>query len=59
MTIHDAHGHFFSEGFFGALAKERAGGGTPEPVAAITGSLGWDAPGEHPLIGCSSFVRTR
>ena len=46
MTIHDAHCHFFSEGFFGALAKERAGGGTPEPVAAITGSLGWDAPGD-------------
>ena len=45
MTINDAHCHFFSEGFFGALARERAGSSTPDSVEAITGSLKWEAPG--------------
>ncbi|MDP6608288.1 MAG: amidohydrolase family protein [Vicinamibacterales bacterium] len=46
MPIHDAHCHFFSEGFFGALARERAAGGTPDSVETITRSLEWDPPGE-------------
>jgi predicted TIM-barrel fold metal-dependent hydrolase len=46
VTINDAHCHFFSEGFFGALAKEKAAGGAPDSVEAITSALEWDAPGE-------------
>ena len=45
VTINDAHCHFFSEGFFGALARERAGSSTPDSVEAITGSLKLEAPG--------------
>ena len=47
MIINDAHCHFFSEGFFSALAKERFGGSTPGPVETITNYLKWEAPGDR------------
>lgn len=47
VIINDAHCHFFSEGFFGALAKERSGGSTPDPVETITRYLEWDSPGDR------------
>jgi uncharacterized protein len=40
--INDAHCHFFSEGFFAALAHQR---GRREAGAELTRELGWDAPG--------------
>ena len=40
--INDAHCHFFSEGFFAALAHQR---GRRETGADLTRELGWDAPG--------------
>jgi uncharacterized protein len=42
-TLNDAHCHFFSEGFFAALARQR---GDAAPSAdAVTAELGWEAPG--------------
>ena len=40
--INDVHCHFFSTGFFGALATQRGGGDTP---ASLCTELGWDDPG--------------
>lgn len=40
--INDAHCHFFSEGFFAALAHQR---GRREAAVELTRELGWDAPG--------------
>lgn len=41
-TLNDAHCHFFSEGFFAALAYQRGRG---EKGEDLTRELGWDAPG--------------
>jgi hypothetical protein len=40
--INDAHCHFFTEGFFAALAWQR---GRAESIEDLTGELGWDSPG--------------
>ena len=40
--INDAHCHFFSTGFFAALAKQRGGGADAE---SLSRELQWDAPG--------------
>lgn len=40
--LNDAHCHFFSEGFFAALAHQRGRG---ETGSDLTRELGWDAPG--------------
>lgn len=40
--LNDAHCHFFSEGFFGALAHQRGRG---ETGSDLTRELGWDDPG--------------
>jgi uncharacterized protein len=41
-TLNDAHCHFFSEGFFSALAYQR---GRSESPSDLTNELGWEAPG--------------
>ena len=41
-TLNDAHCHFFSDGFFSALAYQRGRGETPSD---LTKELGWEAPG--------------
>ncbi len=40
--LNDAHCHFFSEKFFGALARQHGAGSTPESVLR---ELQWEAPG--------------
>lgn len=40
--INDVHCHFFSTGFFAALARQRGGADTP---ASLCEELGWDDPG--------------
>ena len=40
--VNDAHCHFFTEGFFAALAWQR---GKAESIEDITRELGWDGPG--------------
>ena len=40
--VNDAHCHFFSEGFFAALAQQRGRGDAGDD---LTRELGWDAPG--------------
>lgn len=42
MRLSDAHCHFFSAGFFGALARQRGGGAD---AASLCRELQWDAPG--------------
>jgi predicted TIM-barrel fold metal-dependent hydrolase len=41
--INDAHCHFFTEGFFAALAWQR---GRAESIEDLTGELAWEAPGK-------------
>ena len=43
MKTHDVHCHFFSPRMFEVLA-EQGGIESDEPVAHVTGLLGWDAP---------------
>ena len=45
MNVRDAHSHFFSEGFFRALGRERQMPADVDPATSIPGELGWDAPG--------------
>ena len=40
--INDAHCHFFTEGFFAALAWQR---GRAESIEDLTRELGWETPG--------------
>src|SRR6185295_4750975 len=42
VIINDAHCHFFSSQFFGALARQR---GTAQTAGEICGELHWDDPG--------------
>ncbi len=44
--IHDAHCHFFSSGFFGALGRDPASRATGDPAVELPARLGWDPPGE-------------
>jgi len=43
----DAHVHFFSNGFFEALAGQKAGLPASNPVEAMVASLGWELPGSN------------
>ena len=42
QTLNDAHCHFFTEGFFSALAWQR---GKAESIEDLTRELGWEVPG--------------
>ena len=44
MTLNDVHCHFFSDGFFAALAREQ-NGQAPAIADGVASALGWDAPG--------------
>jgi uncharacterized protein len=41
-TLNDSHCHFFTEGFFAALAWQR---GKAESIEELTRELGWESPG--------------
>jgi hypothetical protein len=43
----DAHMHFFSRGFFEALASQKADLPSENPVEAMVSSLGWELPGSN------------
>lgn len=43
----DAHMHFFSRGFFEALASQKADLPSKNPVEAMVSSLGWELPGSN------------
>jgi hypothetical protein len=45
MPLNDAHCHFFSPGFFQALAREAAGRFDADPAVSVPAALGWDPPG--------------
>ena len=45
MIVNDSHCHFFSRNFFQCLSGERGQGSQKDPVAAVTASLGFEAPG--------------
>ena len=44
--INDAHCHFFSGGFFAALAQDPAAPPVADPAVDLPAALGWDAPGD-------------
>ena len=44
--INDAHCHFFSAGFFTALARDSAAPRVADPAVDLPAALGWDAPGD-------------
>ena len=51
ISVADAHVHFFSHGFFSALAAQKHGSALPDPDAAvreIVHTLGWVAPPPSP-----------
>jgi hypothetical protein len=49
VIAHDAHCHFFSEGFFATLARDLADR-PPDPGVALPARLGWDAPGSDAAL---------
>ena len=44
--LNDAHCHFFSAGFFTALAQDPAAPRAVDPAADLPAALGWDPPGD-------------
>ena len=44
--LNDAHCHFFSAGFFAALARDSAAPQVADPAVDLPAALGWEAPGE-------------
>ena len=44
--LYDAHCHFFSEGFFTALAQDPAAPRLADPATDLPARLGWDPPGD-------------
>ena len=46
MRIHDAHCHFFSAGFFSALAQDPAAPRVSDPAVHLPAALGWEAPSD-------------
>ena len=44
--LNDAHCHFFSAGFFTALARDAAAPRTADPAVDLPAALGWDPPGD-------------
>ena len=57
IGIADAHVHFFSHGFFSALAAQvSARGGVPATVESIANTLGWQAPSREPEALASVWI---
>lgn len=46
-AVCDAHVHFFSRGFFEALASQKTGLPAENPVETMVTSLGWELPGTN------------
>ena len=44
--LNDAHCHFFSAGFFSALAQDPAAPRVADPAVDLPAALGWEAPGD-------------
>jgi len=58
IDVRDAHVHFFSHGFFSALAAQQAARtGGPATVESITSTLGWQAPPQEPEMLASAWAR--
>lgn len=58
IEVCDAHVHFFSHGFFSALATQVSsrGGGAPATVESIATTLGWQAPPREPEALASIWI---
>lgn len=50
MRLNDAHCHFFSAGFFAALAQDPLAPRVADPAVDLPAALGWEAPGEPPQL---------
>ena len=59
IEVSDAHVHFFSHGFFSALAKQRSAlrGAAAESAESIAGILGWMPPPAEPEELAGRWVR--
>lgn len=49
-NVCDAHVHFFSRGFFEALANQKSGLPAENPVESMVASLGWEMPGTNAAL---------
>lgn len=58
IDVRDAHVHFFSHGFFSALAAQQAASaGVPATAESVTAALGWQAPPHDPEALASIWVQ--
>jgi uncharacterized protein len=57
IEVADAHVHFFSHGFFSALAAQISPSSAPETAESIAGKLGWQAPPANNEALASAWVQ--
>jgi predicted TIM-barrel fold metal-dependent hydrolase len=57
LRVSDAHIHFFSHGFFAALAAQKGGLPAGDPAPALGNLLGWQMPAHDPLELAAHWVR--
>jgi len=57
IEVADAHVHFFSHGFFSALAAQKSNPSARETAASIAGQLGWQAPPPDDEALAAAWVR--
>jgi len=57
IEVADAHVHFFSHGFFSALAAQVSPSSAPETAESIAGKLGWQAPPANNEALASAWVQ--
>lgn len=57
IEVADAHVHFFSHGFFSALAVQKSHSSAPETAESIAGKLGWQAPPADDEALAAAWVR--
>src|SRR5271166_3713832 len=57
IQVTDAHVHFFSHGFFSALAAQISPSSAPETAESIAGKLGWQSPPADDEALASAWVQ--
>ena len=57
IEVADAHVHFFSHGFFSALAGQKSSSSATETAETIAGKLGWQAPPAEDEALASAWVQ--
>src|SRR5271169_3310595 len=57
IEVADAHVHFFSHGFFSALAAQISPSSAPETAESIAAKLGWQPPSANNEALASAWVQ--